>query len=71
MAMYGIWVFASPGGVPPAVHHTVTTFSNIGGVLNLGVYLLIRRRMQVQETQTDHSSNQKRSGTKETSNTEL
>ena len=42
MALYGVWVMA--GEVPQPVFHFVTTFSNIGGGLNLVVYILIRRR---------------------------
>ncbi|XP_062580351.1 uncharacterized protein LOC134242278 [Saccostrea cucullata] len=70
MAMRGIWGFAQPGGVPAAVHHTVTTFSNIGGILNLGVYLLIRRQMHLQ-LKSESTSGTKRPGTKDTSDTEL
>lgn len=43
MAFYGIWQLVNEN-VPQPVHHFVTTFSNIGGCLNLGVYFLIRRR---------------------------
>lgn len=72
MALFGIWVFVNPGSVPPAIHHTVTTFSNVGGIVNLGVYLLIRKRMQYQRTaSSDQSHSTKRSGLKETSHTDL
>ena len=43
MALFGIWGLASDE-VPQPLFHFVTTFSNIGGVLNLVVYVLIRRR---------------------------
>ncbi|XP_069118065.1 uncharacterized protein [Argopecten irradians] len=43
MAMYGIWLFATIN-VPQTLFHLVTTFSNIGGVLNGVVYVIIRRR---------------------------
>lgn len=72
MALFGIWVFANPGSVPPAIHHTVTTFSNVGGIVNLGVYLLIRKRVQYQgSASSDQSHSTKRSGMKETSHTDL
>nr|XP_011442970.2 medium-wave-sensitive opsin 1 [Crassostrea gigas] len=72
MALFGIWVFANPGSVPPAIHHTVTTFSNVGGIVNLGVYLLIRKRTLYQgSASSDQSHSTKRSGMKETSHTDL
>lgn len=42
MALYGIWGLA--GDVPQVIFHLVTTFSNLGGILNLGVYIIIRRK---------------------------
>lgn len=42
MVVYGIWDLAA-GTVPQPVVHCVTTFTNIGGILNLGVFLLVRR----------------------------
>lgn len=44
MAMYGIWALVDEDNVPQAVFHFVTTFSNIGGILNLIVFILIHRR---------------------------
>ncbi|XP_033735885.1 uncharacterized protein LOC117324240 [Pecten maximus] len=43
MAIYGIWQLASLD-VPQTLFHLVTTFSNIGGILNGIVYWIIRRR---------------------------
>lgn len=42
MALYGIWQLAAD--VPQVIFHLVTTFSNLGGILNLIVYILIRRK---------------------------
>ncbi|XP_061174552.1 uncharacterized protein LOC133183633 [Saccostrea echinata] len=42
MALYGIWQMIAP--VPQTLFQFVTTFSNIGGILNGIVYILIRRR---------------------------
>ncbi|XP_062593361.1 uncharacterized protein LOC134254836 [Saccostrea cucullata] len=68
LALFGIWVFINPVSVPPVLFHTVTIFSNTGGILNLGVYILIRRGIKLHK-QTEESSS--RTGTKETSHTEL
>lgn len=43
MALYGVWALIDED-VPQPVFHFVTTFSNIGGCLNLAVYVLIHRR---------------------------
>lgn len=43
MALFGIWGLVTPN-VPQPIFHFVTTFSNIGGILNLVVYVLIKRR---------------------------
>ncbi|KAL4229664.1 hypothetical protein ACF0H5_010052 [Mactra antiquata] len=43
MALYGIWGLADDT-IPQTMFHLVTTFSNIGGCLNLAVYMLIRKR---------------------------
>ena len=42
MALFGIWALAGP--VPQVIFHLVTTFSNLGGILNLIVYIIIRRQ---------------------------
>ena len=42
MALYGTWQLAGP--VPQVIFHFVTTFSNLGGILNLVVYIIIRRK---------------------------
>lgn len=42
MLVFGVWELASDE-VPQPIFHVVTTFSNIGGVQNLIVYILIRR----------------------------
>lgn len=45
MSMFGVWAYINPDSVPQLVFHLVTTFSNIGGILNLIVYIIIRRRL--------------------------
>ncbi|XP_062614328.1 uncharacterized protein LOC134276060 [Saccostrea cucullata] len=42
LSLYGIWQLIAP--VPLAVFQFVITFSNVGGVLNGIVYIIIRRR---------------------------
>ena len=42
MALYGIWQMIAP--VPQVLFQFVTTFSNVGGILNGVVYIIIRRR---------------------------
>lgn len=43
MVVYGIWGLLDEN-IPQPLFHLMTIFSNIGGCLNLGVYLLIRRK---------------------------
>ena len=43
MAVYGIWQLATKN-VPQLLFQFVTTYSNIGGILNGIVYIIIRRR---------------------------
>ncbi|XP_053400394.1 uncharacterized protein LOC123558079 [Mercenaria mercenaria] len=43
ITLFGIWQLLG-GDMPLALFHTVTIFSNIGGCLNLGIYIIIRRR---------------------------
>lgn len=45
MSIFGVWAYVAPDNVPQFLFHLVTTFSNIGGILNLVVYLIIRRRL--------------------------
>lgn len=45
MAIFGVWAYVTPDNVPQLLFHLVTTFSNIGGILNLIVYLIIRQRL--------------------------
>ncbi|XP_060077101.1 uncharacterized protein LOC132556684 [Ylistrum balloti] len=42
MALYGVWQLSAD--VPQALFQFVTTFSNVGGILNGIVYVIIRRR---------------------------
>ncbi|XP_062614359.1 uncharacterized protein LOC134276089 [Saccostrea cucullata] len=42
LSLYGIWQLIAP--VPLALFQLMTTFSNLGGVLNGIVYIIIRRR---------------------------
>lgn len=43
VGLYGVWGLIDEN-VPQALFHLVTTFTNIGGCLNLVVYLLIKRK---------------------------
>lgn len=43
LALFGVWVLVDPN-IPQAMVHIVTIFSNIGGCLNLCVYIIMRRR---------------------------
>ncbi|XP_062610876.1 uncharacterized protein LOC134272691 [Saccostrea cucullata] len=56
MAVYGLWSFIEPEAVPAPIYHLVTTFSNVGGILNFGVYLYIRRRLLPFQTPRVQSS---------------
>ena len=40
--MYGVWALLAP--VPPECFYFLITFDNSGGILNLGVYIIIRRK---------------------------
>ncbi|OWF36019.1 uncharacterized protein LOC110442219 [Mizuhopecten yessoensis] len=42
MALYGVWQLSAD--IPQALFQFVTTFSNVGGILNGFVYVIIRRR---------------------------
>ena len=42
LALYGVWALVAI--VPQVIIHLATIFSNIGGVLNLCVYVIIRRK---------------------------
>lgn len=42
-ALFGVWRLVDVN-VPQVIVHCVTVFSNIGGVLNLGVYFLTARK---------------------------
>lgn len=44
MALYGVWQLVDENLVPQALFQFVTTFSNVGGVLNGIVYIVIRKR---------------------------
>ena len=50
MAVYGLWSFIDPQAVPATIYHLVTTFSNVGGILNFIVYIYIRRRLHSFQT---------------------
>ncbi|XP_033733594.1 uncharacterized protein LOC117322764 [Pecten maximus] len=51
MAFYGVWQLIAD--VPQAIFQFVTTFSNIGGILNGIVYIIIRRRGRVTPAEAD------------------
>lgn len=44
-AVFGVWAYVSPISVPQLLFHFLTTFCNTGGILNLIVYIIIRRRL--------------------------
>lgn len=43
LALFGVWAFVA-NDVPQVIHHFVTTFTNLGGVLNLIVFLIMIHR---------------------------
>lgn len=59
MALYGVWQLVDENLVPQALFQFVTTFSNVGGILNGIVYIIIRRRklMGPSEKSTDSTLN--------------
>lgn len=61
MGLYGLWGLIDED-IPQPIFHFVTTFSNIGGCLNLGVYFLIKRR---QLSKGEHVSTEKVSHSKD------
>jgi hypothetical protein len=50
MAVYGAWQLASE--VPQILFQAVTTFSNLGGVLNGIVFIIIKKRQSATEAET-------------------
>ncbi|XP_057309182.1 uncharacterized protein LOC130647366 [Hydractinia symbiolongicarpus] len=52
MALYGVWQLVAD--VPQALFQFVTTFSNIGGILNGVVYAIIRSRKRDTESVAHH-----------------
>jgi len=54
IAVYGVWLLF--GEAPFALLQIVTIFSNIGGVLNGGVYAIIRYRRRVAESDEAQAS---------------
>lgn len=50
LALFGVWVKID-SDVPQVIHHFVTTFTNIGGCLNLAIFLIMRRRGQTRSKQ--------------------
>ena len=70
LALFGVWALVD-ADVPQVIHHFVTTFTNIGGCLNLGIYLIMRYKLQKSDsvetrsggnTMTMGSTNQKSDG---------
>ncbi|KAL4239920.1 hypothetical protein ACF0H5_000718 [Mactra antiquata] len=54
LAFSGVWAYVD-NDVPQVIHHFVTTFTNVGGVLNLIVYIIMtRRRTSGDTSSTDH-----------------
>lgn len=62
MSLLGAWLIFD-SNVPQAVHHFVTTLSNLGGCFNLVVYKLIKRRMLTGATLYSTRSGSNRSQT--------
>ena len=61
MALYGIWQLVAD--VPQLLFNFVTTFSNVGGILNGIVFIIImRRKREKGETSTKVSSDKVESG---------
>lgn len=55
MAFYGIWQLIT-NNIPQIIFQFVTTFSNVGGILNGVVYIIIRRRKQLFSRKSTSSS---------------
>lgn len=47
-AIYGVWALVD--NVPQILFQLVTIFNNLGGVVNLGVYMFIRKHTEVAPT---------------------
>lgn len=62
LALFGVWVQVD-ADVPQVIHHFVTTFTNIGGCLNLVIFLIMRRRFH-SEVQTSENRSLGASGIK-------
>ena len=50
LSIYGIWALV--GQVPEEYFYLLITFDNLGGIFNLGVYIIIRRRKLTQGEKT-------------------
>ncbi|XP_057308891.1 uncharacterized protein LOC130647151 [Hydractinia symbiolongicarpus] len=57
MALYGVWQLVAD--VPQALFQFVTTFSNIGGILNGIVYVIIRRKKGENHSEIPSESSKK------------
>ena len=69
--IYGVWSMI--GNTPIVIFHITTTFTNLGGVLNLGVYFIVNRRRHdrksvrsFRETVSGHSGRMSLSVTSDT-----
>lgn len=56
LTVFSLWILVTPN-FPPAMLHIVTIFTNLGGCLNLCVYIIMRRRAVADE----HSGDSKKS----------
>lgn len=63
MAIYGVWQIVDHS-VPMTVFQFVTTFSNIGGILNGIVYFIIRRKQLVRRPTVVENGSRKNTVTK-------
>ncbi|XP_045215012.2 uncharacterized protein LOC123565069 [Mercenaria mercenaria] len=59
LALFGVWALVDDD-VPQVIFHFVTTFTNIGGCLNLGIFLIMRYRLQQSETTSETQSESKK-----------
>lgn len=57
LTVFSLWILVTPN-FPPAILHIVTIFTNLGGCLNLGVYIIMRRRSTT--SADDHSGESKK-----------
>ena len=65
LTMFGIWQLIE--NAPQLLFHFVTTFSNVGGILNGFVFIVILKRKQKKMDSSSKATDSKESGRKTTS----